>query len=86
MKKYHQLADLEVLLIDIPDSNIRAYAQESVTCYFAGAYRATIVSIWIAVVFDLYQKIRYLAEQYDDPGAKDCIKEIDNIQSSADNK
>ncbi|GAX34901.1 hypothetical protein [Nodularia sp. NIES-3585] len=64
MKKYNQLADLESLLLDIADSSIRAYAKEAIDCYFAGAYRASIVSIWIAVVFDLYQKIRYLSEQY----------------------
>lgn len=86
MMPYSQLADLESLLLQIPDSNIRAYAKESISCYSAGAYRSAIVSIWIAVVYDLYQKISYLAEQYEDKAAKRCIEGINKIRNSADKK
>lgn len=86
MKKYSQLADLESLLLDIRDSNIRAYAKEAIDCYFAGAYRASIVSIWIAIVYDLYQKIRYLSEQYNDLAAQNCINDIEKIRNNPDKK
>lgn len=86
MKKYSQLADLQSLLLDIFDANVRAYAEEAVNSYFAEAYRAAIVSIWIAVVYDLYQKIRYLAQQYNDRAAKECIEKIDEIRNHEDKK
>ncbi len=80
MKKYSQLADLESLLLIIPDANIRAYAEESVNAYFSGAYRSAIVSIWIAIVLDIYYKVRHLAEQYKDSAAIQCIKDIEKIR------
>lgn len=86
MKRYSQLADLESLLLEIPDENIRAYAGEAIASYSAGAYRSAIVSIWIAVVYDLYQKFRYLDEQFGDPAAKQCLEEIERIRSNPDKK
>lgn len=86
MRTYSQLADLESLLLTIPDENIRTYAGESIASYSVGAYRSSIVSIWIAVVYDLYQKFRYLDEQFGDAAAKKCISEIDNIRSKKDKK
>ena len=73
MRAYSQLADLEILLNSIPDENIRAYAGEAIASYSAGAYRSAIVSIWISVVYDLYQKTRYLAEQFQDKAAQKCL-------------
>ena len=86
MRGYSQLADLESLLLNIPDKNIRAYAGEAIASYSAGAYRSAIISIWIAVVYDLYQKFRNLNEQYGDPAAKNCIEKIDTIRNSTDKK
>lgn len=86
MKRYSQLADLESLLLEIPDENIRAYAGEAIASYSAGAYRSAIVSIWIAVVYDLYQKFRYLDEQFGDPAAKQCLQEIEKIRKNPDKK
>jgi hypothetical protein len=86
MKQYSQLADLESLLLNISDPTIRAYSQDAVNSYLAGAYRSSIVSIWIAVVYDLYQKIRYLKEQYNDRAAIACIKDIDEIRIDSDKK
>jgi hypothetical protein len=83
MKKYSQLADLESLLLIIPDANIRIYAEESVNAYYSGAYRSAVVSIWIAIVLDIYYKVRYLAEQYRDPAAIQCIKDIEKIRRDA---
>jgi hypothetical protein len=39
----------------------RSYLREAVDCYNAGLYRAAIVTTWVAVVFDLIEKIRELA-------------------------
>lgn len=86
MRRYSQLADLEALLLDILDENIRAYAGEAIASYSVGAYRSAIVSIWIAVVYDLYKKFRELSEVFDDLAAKRCIEEINKIRNNADKK
>lgn len=56
-----RLADIEALSLRCQSGQSRAYIAESIQCYRAGAYRATIVSTWIAVVFDLIDKVRELA-------------------------
>ncbi|NES06314.1 MAG: hypothetical protein F6K22_27965 [Okeania sp. SIO2F4] len=86
MRSYSQLADLEALLLEIQDDNIRAYAGEAIASYSAGAYRSAIVSIWIAIVYDLYQKFRILSETYHDKAAKQNIEEIDKIRNNPDKK
>ncbi len=86
MRAYSQLADLEALLFSIPDESIRNYVGEAVASYSAGAYRSAIVSIWIAVVYDLYQKFRYLDEQFNDAAAKQCLAEIEAIRNHSDKK
>lgn len=86
MRPYSQIADLEILLLNIPDENIRAYAGEAVASYSAGAYRSAIVSIWIAVVYDLYQKFRELNEVFNDAAAKQCLEEIEKIRNSPEKK
>ncbi len=86
MRSYSQLADLEILLLNIPDEYIRAYAGEAVASYSAGAYRSAIVSIWIAVVYDLYQKFRELNEVFNDAAAKQCLEEIEKIRNSPEKK
>lgn len=86
MRGYSQLADIESLLLNISNKNIRVYAGEAIASYSAGAYRSAIVSIWITVVYDLYQKFSLLNEQYGDKAARKCIEEIDEIRSSRDKK
>lgn len=86
IKKYSQLADLEALTLNVHDQTVRAYVEESIASYSVGAYRSAIVSIWTAVVYDLYQKVRYLDEQYGDPAAKKCMKEINKIRGYTDKK
>ncbi|MCX5421966.1 hypothetical protein [Streptomyces sp. NBC_00078] len=41
----------------------RRYAEEAVAAYGAGAYRAALISIWIAVAADIIDKIRLLADE-----------------------
>jgi hypothetical protein len=55
------LGDLEELVLSCRNEDGRGYIAEAVACYKAGAYRACIVSAWIAVVYDLLAKIRELA-------------------------
>ena len=55
------LADLDALALKCRAERSRDYISESIQCYKAGAYRSAIVNVWIAVVFDLVDKIRDLA-------------------------
>ncbi|WP_310452550.1 hypothetical protein [Sulfuritalea sp.] len=55
------LADIEALAVRCRSDQSKGYVAEALQCYRAGAYRASIVSTWIAVVFDLIDKIRELA-------------------------
>ncbi|MDQ0612232.1 hypothetical protein QFZ83_006403 [Variovorax sp. W1I1] len=55
------LVDIETLTLRCRAERAREYVQEAITCYRAGAYRSAIVNSWIAVVFDLIDKVRELA-------------------------
>lgn len=59
------LSDLEKIQHDVVDVRSRGLVAEVVRCYEGGAYRAALVSLWVAVVADLTGKIRYLAESGD---------------------
>lgn len=59
------LVDLDELISQCPDPRSREYIRESVQCYKAGAYRSAVVSCWIAVAFDLVDKIREIAASGD---------------------
>lgn len=52
-----RIADLDELLLRCRPGPAKAYAEEAVATYRAGAHRAT----WIAVVFDLIDKMREIA-------------------------
>jgi len=55
------LVDIETLMLRCRADRAREYVQEAILCYRAGAYRSAIVNSWIAVVFDLIDKVRELA-------------------------
>lgn len=55
------LTDIESLVLLCRETKSREYIREAVLCYRSGAYRSTIVNVWIAVVFDLIDKIRELS-------------------------
>jgi hypothetical protein len=63
------LADIEVLVLRCRSENSRDYIAEAVKCYRSAAYRSTIVNVWIAVVFDLIDKVREL-DRANEPSAK----------------
>lgn len=55
------LADIEALALTCRSDQSKTYMAEALMCYGVGAYRAAIVTSWIAVVFDLIDKIRELS-------------------------
>lgn len=56
-----QLEDLDELVLRCRDQKAKQYIFEAVASYKAGAHRAAIVATWIAVCFDVIEKIRELA-------------------------
>ena len=53
--------DLDVLLLRIRNSQSKVYLLDAVKAYKAGALRASITSIWVALVYDLISKYRELS-------------------------
>ncbi|SIT41694.1 conserved hypothetical protein [Paraburkholderia piptadeniae] len=77
------LIDLDELVAECPDPRSRKYIRESVQCYKAGAYRASVVACWIAVAFDLVDKIRELAAS-GDAMAAETIAKFDKARQNHD--
>ena len=55
------LADIEALSLKCRSEQSKDYIAEALHCYKASAYRAAIVTTWIALVFDLIDKVRELS-------------------------
>jgi hypothetical protein len=56
-----QLSDLDELILRCRSDCARDHIREAVLAYKSGAYRASIVATWTAIVFDLIDKIRELS-------------------------
>jgi hypothetical protein len=54
------LQDLAELVLKCRDQRAKTYIAEAVSCYQGGAYRAAIVATWIAVTYDIIEKLREL--------------------------
>lgn len=77
------LHDLEELVLKCRDERARAYIGEAVGCYRATSYRAAIVATWIAVAFDIIDKMRELALSGDKEAAR-LTAEFELIRKSHD--
>lgn len=77
------LSDLDELVLKCRDEKSRSYIKEAVGCYRAGAFRSAIVSTWIAVTFDLIDKIRELSLT-GDREASDQLTAFERARASND--
>lgn len=77
------LADLDELVLMCRDEKARSYIAESVASYRAGAHRAAIVGAWIAVCFDIIDKLRELALS-GDKEAEVQTNALERIRASGD--
>lgn len=77
------LVQLEELVLRCRDVQARRYIAEAVACYNAGAYRACIVTTWIAVVFDIIGKLREL-DMTGDAEAKAVLERFASHQENRD--
>ena len=74
-------ADLEDLISKVRDARARRHIREAVLAYGTGAYRASIVMTWIAVIYDIIDKIQEL-ELGGDLGARGHLQRLDAIRAS----
>src|SRR5438105_362811 len=70
------LTELDDLVLTVRDRNSRSYILEAINAYRAEAYRAAIISTWVAVTYDIISKIRELANQ-GDAEAKKVVEAFD---------
>lgn len=83
MYSLERLSDLDELILSCRTDQSKEYISEAVTCYRAGAYRAVIVSTWIAIVYDLIDKMRELSSA-GDGAAKKLIEDFEKHQKQID--
>jgi hypothetical protein len=77
------LIDLEELIEQCNGLRAKAYIREAVDCYKIGAYRACIITTWVAVVYDIVDKLRDLALTGDAQAAHK-VKEFEVINAKRD--
>ena len=75
--------DIEELVQRCRGSNARIYIREAADCYRIGAYRACVITTWIALVYDFVSKLRELALA-GDKAAGIRVAEFDRIQKDED--
>lgn len=54
------MSDLDGLILACKTEQARSYLREAIASYRAGAYRAAIVTTWVAVLYDALDKLRAL--------------------------
>ncbi|WP_277811965.1 hypothetical protein [Chromohalobacter canadensis] len=67
------LSDLDELVLKCRDQKAKNYIREAVACYKSGAFRSAIVSTWIAVSFDILDKLKELSLA----GDKEAEKQVE---------
>lgn len=70
------LTDLDELMLTIRDQESRRYMEEALVCFRSRAYRAAIVSIYVAVIYDIFGKIRVLKAE-SEPAAVKHVEKFD---------
>ncbi|MUT73277.1 hypothetical protein [Stutzerimonas frequens] len=75
------LSNLDELIQNVRNIHAKNYLNESIAAYRTGAYRASLITTWIAVCVDIIEKIRELSLG-EDPSAKKWEQALDKIQSN----
>lgn len=75
------LSDLDELVLKCRDQKAKSYIREAVACYKAGAFRSAIVSTWIAVSFDILDKLKELSLA----GDKEAERQVESFDKARRN-
>jgi hypothetical protein len=76
---FPMIAGFDELILQCTNESARANIREAVRCYESGSYRAAIVTTYVALTFDLIEKLRLLAAGGDGE-AKQAAQELDHLQ------
>src|SRR5208337_3986552 len=79
------LTDLDELVLTVRDPDSRTYIREAMIAYRGGANRAAVVSVWVAVIYDIISKLRLLDSQ-GDKAAQSLIQDLDRAIANNDIK
>lgn len=77
------LSDLDELTLKCRDEKAKQYIREAVSCYKVSAFRSSIVSTWIAVSFDIIDKLKDLSLA-GDKEAENQLNEFDKARRAGD--
>lgn len=77
--------DLDIVLTRVRNSQSKVYFLDAVKAYKAGALRASMTSVWVALVYDLIAKYRELSAM-GDAAATAFITSWDNATAASDVK
>lgn len=77
------IAGFEELVIRCRDETSRNHIVEAIRCYESSAYRAAIVTTYMAVCFDLIAKLKALAASGDSK-ASELLKDLSQLQDRLD--
>src|SRR5690606_9421939 len=73
------LTNLDELIQKVRNTHTKNYIHESIAAYRTGAYRASLITTWIAVCVDVIEKIKELSLS-EDPAAKKLEEKLNKIQ------
>src|SRR5713226_5581239 len=76
------VTDLDELILRVRDTESRVLYGEAVQAYRASAFRSAVTSTWIALVYDLFAKIRELSLA----GDKNAMKFIEDLNRAVESK
>lgn len=77
------LTDIDSMVLAVRDPESKRLINEAISAYRGGALRSAIISIWIAVDYDIIAKARELAAQ-EDKAAKALVEKVDNAIRNQD--
>jgi hypothetical protein len=75
------LASFDEFVLRGVDKKSQYHIREAIRCYEAGAYRSSIVATYVALCFDLIEKLKILA-QLGDAEAKIHVVNLENLQKN----
>ncbi|QET03917.1 hypothetical protein FOB72_17265 (plasmid) [Cupriavidus pauculus] len=77
------LGDLDELVLRCRNERARVHIGEAVTAYKAGAYRSAVIMTWVALAFDIVDKLKELSINGDAAATK-TIEEYERIHKDGD--
>ena len=73
---------LDEAINSVKNQKTKMYLEEVISSYNNGNYRSCIVVLYSIVIYDIYHKIKILAEFYDDSAAKQYFVDIENVRGN----